>query len=437
VKTHIKRTAAAAMSAVLLSGGLSAEAAEPAAATQACRLVALTMPPRAYDGGLIDIAKVGSKVLYYGSVHRRDADGVEHQRAVIWRGLGGRPQRVGPRGFDADIALELTETGLVNGVSEDFSTGRARAWVQNLRTGRLRFFDTRPGSGSTSGYPWVRRINNKGQAVGSVDRAHAEPPRSDALFWRGLGADPVRLPAQGHDASATGINERGDAAGFIVTDEVIDEDFFVFKPVIWKADGTRVTLATPHGLDAAPRDINNDGQVAGGLWWGEDTSGHPEAGFWPTPRRAIGLGLLPKGRWSDAFGIDDDGRLVGAMDRYVGTDNPHADDWGWVAYSFLWTPQTTPGTVRIMPTLHAFRQGIRDWRRWYGNAMHAINTDLNQAGTGTHVRFTRSGRPRTAPTVFLNADTCGIEVRTTHQAHVPEHAGDSRSSLMRQHRLLR
>lgn len=82
-------------------------------------------------------------------------------------------------------------------------------------------------------------------------------------------------------------------------------------------------------------------------------------------------------------------------------------------HAFLWNPAIGAGTVRLLPSLYAHANGEQDWRRWQGSAVHAVNADLNQAASGSHVEF-RLGRAVKAPTVWVNADRCGTEGATTH-----------------------
>ena len=72
------------------------------------------------------------------------------------------------------------------------------------------------------------------------------------------------------------------------------------------------------------------------------------------------------------------------------------------------------GQVRVLPSLYAVDEGIEDWQQWAAvHAAHAVNSGLDQVGAGTHVGFSDEGRLLGAPTVYLNASTCGEVVDTT------------------------
>ena len=137
---------------------------------------------------------------------------------------------------------------------------------------------------------------------------------------------------------------------------------------------------------------------------------HVEASYWPTPDVNLALGIARGGGFSDAFGMDEGGWLVGMTDRLAPRSRFAEDDF--VAYSFLRTPDTGEGKLRILPSLYGERHEL-GWKKWSGSAVHGVNAELNQAGSGSHWKF-EAGEVRRAPTVWLNADQCGREVATTH-----------------------
>jgi hypothetical protein len=188
----------------------------------------------------------------------------------------------------------------------------------------------------------------------------------------------------------------------------------MWDPVIWRTYGQVTELVTPHGLDALPRAIKNDGSVSGAIVWGNDPrTAHVEAAYWPNPTVNVGLGVLPRGGWSDAFGMDEGGWLTGAMDRFVHPKRNPFDEDGVIHHSFLWAADMGPGKVRIMPSLYGLRHDL-PLRNWAGSAMHAVNRRLNQVGSASHWKY-RGDRLIYAPTVYLNADQCGLVRRTTHR----------------------
>lgn len=422
------RRAAGGLSAALVATGavaLAGAGTTSAGATAQqvdgdCRVVRLQQPDGFGDGAVMDIERVNGRTVYYGNSYRGTGDRAK-QRAFVWNGLRADPVMVGPRGrWDLVIALELTSTGLVNGTAESFDGSRARSWVQDLATGELAFYRTESGPrGEDHGFTWIRRIDDQGAGVGTAFRSDDPEgePGTDAVGFDGPAADMEFLtyPVEYLEAGAFGINNAGEAVGYYA-DEFLDpenEFWTIWTPVRWNPDGSRTELATPYGLEAFPRTIEDDGGVGGLLAYGEDPlAAHLEAAYWPDAGSSVALGLLPGGDYSDAFGGDEGGRLVGLANRRVRKGNRFGDH-GYVDHSFWWSPQTTEGTVRVLPSLYGDRRDL-GWRTWVGGAAHAVASDLDQAGTSTHAGF--DGRRKVfAPTVYVNASQCGREVATTHE----------------------
>ena len=84
--------------------------------------------------------------------------------------------------------------------------------------------------------------------------------------------------------------------------------------------------------------------------------------------------------------------------------------------------------MRVLPTLHSVSTGEPDWREWHTtHAAHASNDALDQIGAGTHAGFAEDGTPIGAPTVFVNASQCGVDVETTHEAFWDDASGARRA----------
>ena len=398
------------------TGSTGATGASDATASGTCRVVQLAEPDRGYDGAVVDIEVVDGQTLYYGNTLVRDKHAVEHQRALVWEGLGGDPVRVGPSGYDEDIAFELTASGLVNGQSVDWHTGVEAAWVQDLRSGEVTILDTESGPrGSGHGGMWMRRINDAGRVVGIVFRNWTDP-WADAVTFVGPDAPMELLPgvAAAADSLAFGINNQAQKTGYLATREYEEAPgWYAFDPVVWQSDGTITPMSVAGGFEAVPRAIKDDGSASGSMLAGQSVdSAHVEPAYWPDPSRVVPLGVLPGGGWGDVFGMDEGGWLVGALDRGV-KRNDRLAEGGLMRHAFLWTPSIGEGRVRLLPSLYATAKGEQDWRDWQGSAVHAVNGDLDQAGAGSHVEF-RHGRAIQAPTVWMNVDRCGAEVATTH-----------------------
>ena len=431
--TRARLLAVAGISGALTASALAVPSTGAASATTSgrCRVVQLPEPARGHDGGVMDIEVVDGRTTYFGSTYERDRHGVEHQRALVWHGLGAIPVRVGPSGYDEDIAFELTESGLVNGQSMDWETGTEVAWVQDLATGQVTVLGTDSGPrGTAHGGMWMRRINDAGAVAGMVVRDPSEP-WSDAVGFAAPDAAMELLPgsAEAADAVASGIDNAGRRTGYLSTREM-DEmpGWYWFDPVVWEADGRMTFLDMDGALDAAPRAIKDDGSVSGSVLRGPSfEAAHIEPAYWPTPESAVTLGVLPGGDFGDVFGMDEGGWLVGALGRAV-KKNDRLGERGQMDHAFLWNPSIGEGHVRLLPSLYATAKGDQDWRRWQGSAVHAVNGDLNQAASGSHVEF-RYGRAIKAPTVWVNVDRCGAEVATTHDPFGLQESAEPGSSV--------
>jgi hypothetical protein len=424
----VRRWGAAACAALVIPATATPAPAASGAQTTVdptgqCQVVQLKTPPGTPYGSVMDIEQVAGETVYYGSMEVVGADGVPHQRAVLWRGLDGEPQVIDTGSYDADIALELTSSGLANGQSEDWTSGRAVAWVYELASGELAFVDT--GKGRAEGdWPWVRRINEHGAMAGVIRRGVGRARSSQAVGWGHFTSSPVRLQESGELSQALGINDLGERAGLRVRSRTLNGKWHVADPVLWDAHG-EVHPVAKIGLDGVVRGLTEDRQMAGFSFMGPDPAvGFLQATYWASPDEVVGLGVLDGGGWSDAFGIDDTGWVVGGMDRIAEPGDPYGGDWGIVQYNFLWTPDMGPGRVRILPSPYALATGIDDWQKWaLTHAAHAVNAELDQVGAGSHVGFSPEGWLLGAPTVYVNASQCGQVIDTTQDPwHLTERA---------------
>lgn len=423
---HPRRTALVATTTTTLALGLTAVATTTATSAAAaptssgCRLVELPPPPGGFDAGVMDIEVVDGTTTYYGN-YQVVEDGVQTQRAVIWRGLDGAPEPVetGLGGF-ADIAFELTSTGLINGSSEDRDGRGVVSWVMDLRTKALTVVDSTAG-GADDSTVMVRRVNDSGALVGSdvhgLGSGNERRNGFSALGWASPTSDPYRLPATGSGSNAMGINARGDRVGLVAKAKRAKYPHWTdYDPTLWRSDGSVTTMARV-GIDAVPWEVKDDGSAGGeGFWGWVPEAGHMEAVYWPSPDEAVGLGVVDGGAYSRVFGLDEGGWAVGGADRWADEEDPYFDPWrGGFWQSFLYIHgETSPGHLRILPTLASVANGVDDWRQWHGSAVHAVNAPLDQAASASDKGLDEHGVPTYGATVYVNASQCGVEVATTH-----------------------
>ncbi len=411
-RTRIAAAVTLAVAGSSLGAGSSGETAGAVEGAGGCEVHQLELPEWATHGGVMDIERVRNLgVVYYGNAIAVNPDGSEYQRAVVWYGLDSPPVTVGALGAADDVAFELTPSGLINGQALDARTGQVRGWVQKLLTGRLTWAVPAPAGEEVPVDVYFRRINDRGAAAGTV----FFEDRAAAVTWNKVHLDPVELPGGDHGyAEARDINNRRDVVGMVAVPVPGLADALMAQPTLWDRRGTPTGMAT-FGIDAFPVLLNDARQAAGMVGVGSPddlANAHAEAGFWAQPDEVIGLGLLPGGGESLAYGLDEGGWVVGQMDVFA-PDDPGAAPWGAVGYGFLWTADD-PTRVRILPSVHADTHGVTDWRGWYGGAAHGVNSELNQVGTTSHGGYLEDGSRRDVPTVYVNADRCGQVVETTH-----------------------
>lgn len=405
------------LSVALGAAALTGATPSPAAAATDCRLVELPPPSGGFDAGVMDIEIVDGVPTYYGNYQVVEADGMQHQRAVVWRGLDGPPQQVDPGlGGIEDIAYELTDNGLVNGETW-FADSPPVSWVHDLRTGETTAIDVTTGRSHDRIGAWVRRVNASGELVGARTSGNGDSWRKrsfDALAWDHYTGAPRLLPSNGVATSAMGINAHGDRSGFIGKQEPGVQGWSTYVPTVWRADGTVQSMDTV-GIEAIPFLLGDDGSAAGeGASSYDIRTLHYEATFWPSADEAVNLGVLEGGAYSRAFGMDEGGWAVGAAFQWF--DGPEADNLdGEVARSFLYRHGvTTPGTIEVLPTLWSVAHGVDDWTRWFGSAVHAASRPLDQVASASHSGYHEDGAPTYGATVYVNASRCGVEVETTH-----------------------
>lgn len=165
-------------------------------------------------------------------------------------------------------------------------------------------------------------VNERGDAVGQDLGLHA------ALWPQGGALVLLPTPA-GQEATATGVNNRGDVVGFV------GPHFFSAGFVWSERDGLRM-LETPSGWYSHPEAINNRGEIVGWiLGGGADSEMH--AVQWTTAGDLVQLpGLVPTAQ-SAAYDINNRGQIVGSSDV---TAVPG------VAHAVLWTVRDATGRGR-------------------------------------------------------------------------------------------
>jgi probable HAF family extracellular repeat protein len=282
--------------------------------------------------------------------------------AIKWQGgvmtdLGSLPS--GNNSF----AIELNSSGLVGGISEnglvDSLTG-LNAFVATVwKHGEVIDLGTLGGSFSLPG-----AINNRGQLVGGAQNAVPASNFSNlfgfpagtqwrAVLWQDRMVHDLGTLRDGQEAFAFFINERGQVAGlsFTSTNPNPISGFPTLDPFLWE-DGKMIDLGSFGGTVTIVAGMNNSGEVTGYSNQAGDLSSHAflwsrgklhdlgtlggtfSQGNWINERGEVAggantendqsfhavlwrhgvvtdLGLVAGDCFSDAYGINEKGQVIG------------------------------------------------------------------------------------------------------------------------------
>lgn len=148
----------------------------------------------------------------------------------------------------------------------------------------------------------VSAINNAGQVVGWSSYYSGSPARDIAFVWDAVnGRNDLQTP-EGKGSYANDINDKGQVAGGLW--EAATRQWRAF---IWDEETGLTELGTLGGNSNKAEAINNKAQVVG---WAETPSGRRHAFVWDKTNKMQDLGTLGGNR-SEAADINDKGQVVG------------------------------------------------------------------------------------------------------------------------------
>jgi len=148
----------------------------------------------------------------------------------------------------------------------------------------------------------VSAINNAGQVVGWSSYYSGSPARDIAFVWDAVnGRNDLQTP-EGKGSYANDINDKGQVAGGLW--EAATQQWRAF---IWDEETGLTELGTLGGNSNKAEAINNKAQVVG---WAETPSGQRHAFIWDKTSGMQDLGTLG-GNISLAMDINDKGQVVG------------------------------------------------------------------------------------------------------------------------------
>ncbi len=201
---------------------------------------------------------------------------------------GSNPQDINRRG---QIASGVTRNGIFLPA------------IYNSRTGRIRMLGSLGGVAFGSFNGAALSLNDRGQAVGY---SYLDSVTHHAFLYSG--GVMTDLGSFGGSSAALDINNSGEIAGFASDSVNGFAHAFVFR------DGMMIEI-NPFGgpnNESSAEGINNRGQVVG---QGLVPSGDAFNGFIYSDGAITNIGTLEGGRNSQAFAINDRGKVVGIADQ--------------------------------------------------------------------------------------------------------------------------
>jgi probable HAF family extracellular repeat protein len=220
---------------------------------------------------------------------------------------GAGPQEAAAPSAEDSAVFSINDNGAFVGTSNTTTSVRAFA---GSRAGGVR--ELAPLSGDNASVAFG--INNLGQAVGFSSGAGGQR----AVVWQAGGAA-TSLPTLGGAVSsrANDISSKGDVAGVVTTGAGP-------MPVLWPSgQSARALQLIPGDSSGEASAVNSRGEAVGYTANASGTVRH--AALWAPTGAVTGLGALPGGEFSQAFGSNDSGAVVGSATSSAGER------------AFLWT----------------------------------------------------------------------------------------------------
>ncbi len=216
---------------------------------------------------------------------------------------------------DSGLIAGQSQNGVVDPLVPGFPEIRATMWTKD---GQVINLGTLGGNESSA-----FSVNNRGQVVGVAVNTIPDPfsflaTQLRAFLWHD-GAMQDLGTLGGPEAWALFVNERGQVAGFSLTNFTVNPitGSPTQDPFLWEK-GTMLDLGTLGGAFGSPLGLNNRGQVVGTSDLSGDLATHPFLWTKPGPMQDLGTFGGDNGL---AVHINDAGEIAGTADlagiRYI------------------------------------------------------------------------------------------------------------------------
>lgn len=220
------------------------------------------------------------------------------------------------------------------------------AFVWTPATGGQRLVD--PAHPQASLYPTA--INTAGQVAGT--RTSPDSSASRGFVWSPTSGFRYFGPAD-RWLSVRGLNDAGVAAGHSARRDNVDFDWKAFR---WHADTGLVYAKPSRDRRLVSADINEAGQIAGGLTWlpgGRTHAVRMEAGGGHTQ-------LMDGAVQSQGRAINDAGEVAGSMATGIGRFQAYL--WREATGAVVIDPRTSHGDNSFPEGVNAARQVVGSWQ---------------------------------------------------------------------------
>ena len=263
------------------------------------------------------------------------------ESAFLWKLGAGLVFLNPPAGYPTSQAWAINAAGDIVGQSRfdpQSSTAHATIWRGGIATD----LGVLGPNGQFSRYSRANDINDAGVIVGDAEPSTGTSTRLGYRWTAATGMVALPVPANTRVSEAKAINNAGQIVGYIQGQDAPGAAGLE-RAVLWNGS-TIVDLGLlPGAVASVANDINNDGVVVGTAML---SNGAPRAFIWTPTGGLKDLGTLPGdllgGPQSEAFGINDNGDIVGSS-RATSTFAP----------AVLWRN----GQIIALPALTTGREG--------------------------------------------------------------------------------
>jgi len=264
---------------------------------------------------------------------------------------------------EPSLALGINASGQVAGYDEDASTGNESAWF--WEDGSFTSLGTLGGATSAA-----RDLNASGTVVGRADTAGGD---THAFSWDSVGGmQDLGVLSGRTDSVAYGANGDDEVVGASLNlgASTVRRLAFLYLPsAAYGLPSGMNNLGTLGGNESMATDVNDSGQVVGGA---QDSSADMRPFLWlPSAAYGLSAGMNDLGTLGgDSRRIAHRAQAINASGQVVGMSYTAAGD----AHAFLWLPSAAYGLSAGMNDLGTLTGGDTSWAFGIANDGKVVGT---------------------------------------------------------------